>query len=288
MNETIIYSIVILAALGLVLALILYIVAQKFKVEEDPRIDLVSDALPGANCGACGKAGCRDMAIQIVNDPSYTGCPVCNEENIARIAEILGRTPEVKEPQIAVLRCKGGKCNSPAKVQFEGLTSCSFANSLMTSEGGCPFGCLGFGDCVKVCAFDAIHVNPQTGLPEIDPEKCTSCGACTKACPRGILEIRNRRDDTGRVYVGCMNKQKGIYSTKVCKVSCIGCGKCVKVCPQNAITLENNLAYVNDSLCIACQKCVDACPTKAMTIMPLDKKIETVKEEAPAAAPAEN
>lgn len=273
MNETIIYSIVILAALGLILALILYLVAQKFKVEEDPRIDLVAEALPGANCGACGKAGCRDMAELIVKDPSYTGCPVCNEENVARIAEILGRVPEVQEPKIAVLRCKGGKINSSAKVRFEGLSSCSYASSLMTSEGGCPFGCLGFGDCVKVCAFDALHINPETGLPEVDPEKCTSCGACTKACPRGLLEIRKKREETGRVFVGCMNQQKGVYSTKVCKVSCIGCGKCVKVCPQNAITLNNNLAYVNDDLCIACQKCVDACPTKAMTLLPADKKI---------------
>ena len=116
MNETVIYSVVLLAALGLVLALILYFVAQKFKVEEDPRIDLVAEALPGANCGACGKAGCRDMAVQIVNDPAYTGCPVCNEENIAKIAEILGRVPEKKEPSIVVLKCKGGKINSEAKV----------------------------------------------------------------------------------------------------------------------------------------------------------------------------
>lgn len=281
-STTLIYAIVLLAALGLVLALILYLVAQKFKVEEDPRIDLVADALPGANCGACGKAGCRDMAVQIVKDPAYTGCPVCNEENVARIAEILGRVPEKKDPMIAVLRCKGGKINTEGKVRFEGLPSCSYANSVLTTESGCPFGCIGFGDCTAVCAFDALHINPLTGLPETDPDKCTACGACTKACPRGILEIRKRRDEEGRVYVGCMNKQKGVYSAKVCKVSCIGCGKCVKTCPQNAITLENNLAYVNDALCISCQACVEACPTHAMTIMPLDKKKAPAAPEATA------
>lgn len=280
MNPTLINSIWLLAALGLVLALILYFVARKFKVEEDPRIDLVADALPGANCGACGKAGCRDMAVLIVNDPSYTGCPVCNEENVARIAEILGRIPEKKDPMIAVIRCKGGKTNTTAKALFEGLQSCSYAAALMPSEGGCPFGCLGFGDCTAVCAFDALHINPETGLPEADPEKCTACGACTKVCPRGIIEIRKRRDEDGRVYVGCMNRQKGVYSAKVCKVSCIGCGKCVKTCPQNAITLDNNLAYVNDALCISCQACVDVCPTHAMTIMPLDKKKVKVDVQA--------
>ena len=272
MNETVIFSVVLLAVLGLVLALILYLVAQKFKVEEDPRIDLVAEALPGAN--------------QIVKDPSYTGCPVCNADNIAKIAEILGRVPEEKEPCIAVVRCKGGKVNSPSKVQFEGLQSCSFANSLFTTEGGCPFGCLGCGDCTKACTFDAIRMNPETGIPEVDPDKCTACGACAKACPRGIIEIRKKREATGRVYVGCMNKQKGVYSTKVCKISCIGCGKCVKVCPQNAITLANNLAYVNDDLCIACQKCVEACPTKAMTIMPLSKKLPETPKAEPASVPA--
>lgn len=280
--NTVILSIVLLAALGLVLALILYLVAQKFKVEEDPRIDQVADALPGANCGACGKAGCRDMAVQIVNDPAYTGCPVCNEDNLSLIAQILGRTPEKKEPMIAVLRCKGGKINTEAKVKYEGLASCRYAHGVLTTESGCPFGCLGLGDCTKVCSFDALHVNPETGLPETDPEKCTACGACTQACPRGILQIRKRRDEEGRVYVGCMNKQKGVYSAKVCKVSCIGCGKCVKTCPQNAITLADNLAQVNDSMCISCQKCVDACPTHAMTIMPLEKKITLKAETAEA------
>ena len=109
MNETVIFSVVLLAVLGLVLALILYLVAQKFKVEEDPRIDLVAEALPGANCGACGKAGCRDMAEQIVKDPSYTGCPVCNADNIAKIAEILGRVPEEKEPCMCFSR-SGTRC----------------------------------------------------------------------------------------------------------------------------------------------------------------------------------
>lgn len=271
MNETIIYSIVLLAALGLVLALILYVVAQKFKVEEDPRIDLVADALPGANCGACGKAGCRDMAVQIVKDPAYTGCPVCNEENIARIAEILGRIPEKKEPRIAVVRCQGGHINTTARVKFEGLQSCSYAGSVLPSEGGCPFGCLGLGDCVKACSFDALHINTQTGLPEVDPDKCTACGACAQTCPRGIIEIRKKREKTGRVFVGCINQQKGVSAMKVCKVSCIGCGKCAQACPKNAITVANNLAYINDDLCVSCQLCVKVCPKNAITVLPAEK-----------------
>ncbi len=286
MNETIIYSIVLLAALGLVLALILYLVAQKFKVEEDPRIDLVAEALPGANCGACGKAGCRDMAVQIVKDPAYTGCPVCNEENIARIAEILGRIPEKKEPSIAVVRCQGGKVNSPSRVGFEGLSSCSYASSVFPGEGGCPFGCLGLGDCVQACTFGALHINPETGLPEVDPEKCTACGACAKACPRGVIEIRKKREKTGRVFIGCVNQQKGPSAMKVCKVSCIGCGKCVQACPKKAITVANNLAYIDDTLCVACQLCVKVCPRNAIAVLPVEKLRPAAPKPA-APAPAE-
>lgn len=286
MNVTIVYAIVLLAALGLVLALILYVVAQKFKVEEDPRIDLVADALPGANCGACGKAGCRAMAEAIVKDASLTGCPVCNEENIGKIAEILGRVAEKSEPRVAVVRCQGGTCNTTPKVKYEGYQSCAYATSVFPGEGGCPFGCLGLGDCEKACTFDAIHVNPQTGLPEVDPDKCTACGACAKACPRGVIEVRKKREKTGRVVVACVNKQKGASAVKVCKVSCIGCGKCVQTCPKQAITLENNLAYINDDLCVSCQLCVRVCPRNAITVLPKEKlrPAPAPKPAAPAAA----
>ena len=127
---------------------------------------------------------------------------------------------------------------------YDGAKSCAIAHATSGGETGCTFGCLGCGDCVEACQFDAIHMNPETGLPEVDEEKCTACGACSKACPRKIIEIRPKGKNNRRVVVMCVNKDKGAVANKACKASCIGCGKCVKVCPFEAITLENNLAYM--------------------------------------------
>ena len=123
------------------------------------------------------------------------------------------------------------------------------------------YGCLGNGDCVAACQFGAIVVNPETGLPEVDETKCTACGACVKACPRNIIELRKKGVKGRRIYVGCVNRDKGAVSRKVCAVSCIGCGKCVRTCPFEAITLENNLAYIDAEKCRLCRKCVAECPT---------------------------
>jgi len=129
---------------------------------------------------------------------------------------------------------------------------------------GCPNGCLGLGDCVVSCTFDAILINPNSGLPEVIEEKCTSCGACIKACPRNIIELRNKGPKNKRIYVNCINKEKGAIARKNCNVACIGCGKCVKICPHEAITLNDNLAYINYEKCKLCRKCVTECPTSAI------------------------
>jgi ferredoxin len=137
-------------------------------------------------------------------------------------------------------------------------------HSTCAGETGCGYGCLGCGDCVAACQFDAIHINPSTGLPEVDEEKCTSCGACTKACPRHIMELRKKGPKGRRVYVQCVNKDKGAVARKNCAVACIGCGKCQKVCKFEAITIENNLSYIDYNKCRMCTKCVDECPTGAI------------------------
>lgn len=264
--NTIVFTILILSSLGVSLAVILYFVALKFKVYEDPRIDQVCDALPGANCGGCGFAGCRAFAESFVKsaDVSALYCPVGGSATMNKAAEILGKTAVAREALIAVLRCSGSCELRPRTNSFDGAASCAIMSATYAGETGCGFGCLGKGDCVVSCGFDAIVMNPTTGLPEIDEERCTACGACVKACPKSIIELRKKGPKNRRIYVACANRDKGGIARKACSVACIACTKCKKVCPFDAITIENNLAYIDNNKCRLCRKCVPECPTSAI------------------------
>lgn len=280
-------TILTLSLLGILAAVVLYFVAQKFKVEEDPRIDEVEKMLPGANCGGCGFAGCRGMADALVknDDISALFCPVGGGDTMKGIAAYLGKAAPEKEPMVATVRC-GGVCDKrPRTNTFDGAKSCAVASSLYVGETACAYGCLGYGDCVAACAFDAIHINPETGIAEVDAEKCTACGACVKACPKKIIELRKKWPKGRAVYVGCVSKDKGAVVMKACKAGCIGCGKCEKVCAFGAITIENNLAYIDSQKCKLCRKCVNECPTGAIKLVGMEPLPKTPK--APAAKAAE-
>lgn len=266
MNTVLIYTIVSLSALGIVAAIVLYFVAQKFKVEEDPRIDEVEEALPAANCGGCGYAGCRNFAESCVKADNLDNlyCPVGGNEIMSTIAGILGMEAAAADPQVAVLKCNGTCDARPKTNQYDGAGSCSIAHSLYGGDTGCQFGCIRFGDCVNVCNFDALTMNPATGLPEVNDANCTACGACVKECPRDLFELRKRAKNDRKIYVACTNNDKGGIAKKSCTSACIGCGKCAKVCPFDAITIENNLAYIDSDKCRLCRKCVLECPTNAI------------------------
>lgn len=262
-TTTILYAAIIIGLIGLISAVILHYVSKIFKVEEDPRIDEVQACLPGANCGGCGFAGCRAMAEAMVKsmDLNIAYCPGGNYD---KIGEILGLKAEARNPQVCVVRCNGTCENAPAKTHYDSVGSCSFANTVFAGESGCPFGCLGCGDCVGACQYDAIRINPETHLPEVDEERCIGCKACARACPRGVLEIRDKGRNNRRVFVACNNKEKGAVARKNCTAACIGCGKCAKTCPFEAITVTDNLAYIDYTKCKACRKCVAECPTGAI------------------------
>ncbi len=267
----------------MIFAAIIFGVEKQFKVIEDPRIDDVAEALPGANCGGCGFAGCRAYAEAIVKNESLEGmfCPVGGNDLNVDLAAIMGLEAEEKVPQVAVVRCNGSKTNSPEKFNYEGAQSCTFASNLGAGPGGCPNGCLGLGDCVDSCEFEAMYMDEETGLPVIIEDNCVACGACVKACPRNIIELRNQGKKSRRIYVSCVNTEKGAVANKNCAVACIGCGKCVKACGFEAIVLENKLAYIDYEKCRLCRKCVDVCPTGAiieLNFPPRKVKVE-VKEE---------
>lgn len=287
--DLILIAVISLGAIGLVAAVILYAASKKFAVYEDPRIAQVSEVLPQANCGGCGYPGCSGFAAACVKAGSLEGklCPVGGQPTMEKVAAILGLEAAASEPKVAVVRCNGTCANRPKLTKYDGVRSCVVANSTYGGESGCTFGCLGCGDCVSACTFGAIKMNPETGLPEVDESKCTACGACAKACPRSIIEIRPKGKNNRRVYVQCVNKDKGAVARKACTAACIGCGKCVKVCPFEAITLENNLAYIDPAKCKSCRKCEMECPQNAIIAVNFPpRKAKPAEETAPKAETA--
>lgn len=266
MSITVVYTIVTLSLIGAAAAVILYFVAQKFKVFEDPRIDDVEGALPGANCGGCGFAGCRAFAEACVQASNLDtlNCPVGGNDTMAAVAGILGLEAVKKDPRVAYIRCNGTCDNRPKTNQFDGATTCAIASSVYAGETNCQFGCLGFGDCVTACEFDAIDLRPELGVPKVIDDKCVACGACVEACPKNLIELRKKMPKNRKVVVSCRNMDKGGVARKACSVACIGCGKCMKECPFDAITVENNLAYIDSDKCKLCRKCVAVCPTGAI------------------------
>lgn len=266
MSATIIYTIVTLSVIGTSSAVILYFVAQKFKVYEDPRIDEVEKALPGANCGGCGFAGCRAFGEACVKADNLAdlNCPVGGNDTMASVASILGLEAVKKDPRVAYIRCNGTCDHRPKTSRYDGATTCAIAASVYSGESDCQFGCLGYGDCYDVCEFGAIDLRANLGVPLILDDACVACGACVEACPKNLIELRKRFPKNRKVVVACRNEDKGGIARKACSVACIGCSKCEKECAYDAITIKNNLAFIDSDKCKLCRKCVPVCPTNAI------------------------
>jgi electron transport complex protein RnfB len=284
MSPTILITIISLSLLALISAVILYFVAQKFKIFEDPRIDEIQSILPAANCGGCGFAGCRNFAETLVNADTFDGlnCPVGGAEVMDAAAQILGKEAVAFDPLIAVLLCNGLPEFRPRTSRYDGVADCRISNNLYMGETDCSYGCLGNGDCVRACTFDAMYMDQASGLPVIVDDKCVACGACVKACPRNLIELRKKAKKDRKIYVACSNCDRGALARRACKVACIACNKCVRVCEYGAITIENNLAYIDAKKCTFCRKCVTECPTNSiieLNFPPRRTKAEVQAEE---------
>lgn len=255
-------STLILCGIGALAALLLYLAAKKFHVEEDPRIDTIEELLPGANCGGCGFSGCRAFATACAKADSLEGllCPGGGNATMKKIATIVGLASVTTIPKVAVVRCNGTCSSRPKVAEYEGVRKCAIEAMTGAADSLCQYGCLGCGDCVAACPYDAMHMDFETGIPVVDISKCVGCAKCVKACPRGIVELAPLTDEHPLVYVACSNHDKGAAAMKECEVSCIGCTKCVKVCPTQAVSMDRFLSHIDYTLCIGCGKCIEACP----------------------------
>jgi Na+-translocating ferredoxin:NAD+ oxidoreductase subunit B len=253
----------VVGGIGAVCALILGISLITFAVKMDAREKEVVDRLPGANCGACGYAGCAAFAHELTANPDLEmACPAVSPEALKAISEILGKELSEVAPLIACVRCKGGSQETAARYEYVGPRDCRTAQIIAGGPKGCEYGCLGLGSCVTVCPFDAIAMG-EDGLPHVIADKCTGCGKCVNACPRGIIGLIPR---SGNTYVGCISKDSPKDTKKNCSVGCIKCGICVDACPFDAITVaKDKAAEISQERCRKCGLCVSVCPVSVIT-----------------------
>lgn len=264
-------AILIVGAIGLICGIALAIASVALAVPTDEKADAITEMLPGANCGACGFSGCAGYAAALSGGET-TNTALCNpggNEVSAQIAEFLGLEAGAVEPMAAVVLCQGNKENATTKMIYHGVNSCKLASQLFGGPKDCIYGCLGLGDCEKVCPYHAIHI--CDGVARINPQSCRACKMCIETCPKGLIELLplNR----SKAAVLCKNKDKGVLARKECKAACIGCMKCVKVCETGAVTVKEFNAHVELSKCVSCGKCHEVCPVKCIDILDLSKTI---------------
>ncbi|WP_316636677.1 RnfABCDGE type electron transport complex subunit B [uncultured Ruminococcus sp.] len=251
----------IVAGIGLLIGLILSIASIIMAVPKDEKAEAILEALPGANCGACGFSGCSGYAEALAKGKAEPG--LCAPGGLActkAVSEILGVETGSVEPKVAVVKCMGSLDHTTYKAEYSGIMSCAAAMKIGGGLTACSYGCMGLGDCEAACPYDAIHVN--NGVAYVDGGKCRACTLCVKACPRGIIEIVPKKD---MATVRCSNHDKGGVTRKLCDIGCIGCKKCEKACEQGAVKVTDFCAYVTPALCTNCGACVDACPQHCIT-----------------------
>ena len=264
----IVIAVLVVAVIGLLCAVMLTIASKFMAVEVDERIPLVREYLPGANCGACGFAGCDGYAAALVEDPdlSVSLCIPGGASASASIGKVLGREAGDVARQVAEVRCSGTCDATSVKMDYKGLESCAAAKLLFGGTGKCVYGCIGLGDCAQVCPVSAIHING--GLARVDASVCIGCGLCAKTCPNGVIAIRPA---DAHMVVDCNSRQKGAGTRKSCSAGCIGCRLCEKNCHTGAITVTDNLASIDYAKCDGCGKCIEVCKAGCLVALNITK-----------------
>ena len=255
----IIVPLIVLGLLGFLMGVGLGIASKKFAVERDPRFDAIMSILPGANCGACGFVGCQSYAEALLSGRAKPGaCPAGGSSVTEKLSKYLGVDAGDLAKMTARIYCCGD--TSREKGAYEGIKNCAAASLVLGGNIMCGYGCLGLGDCVAVCQFDAIKV--RKGIPpEIDEEKCRACGLCVKICPKKLIKLIPKEK---KYMIACSSNDKGRIVKQACATGCIACGLCVKKCPLQAISIQNNLAVIDYKKCCNTGECFKSCPTKCI------------------------
>ena len=256
--------VIIVGGIGLLFGVILTVASIVMHVKSDDRIEQIMKILPGANCGGCGFTGCRNYAEGIIkNGVTANKCSVGGAKVAKEIAKILGISSAGINARFAVNICHGSNDLTTKKYQYAGINTCKAASMLYGGDTACPYGCIGLGDCVRACKFDAIRI--INGVARIDVTRCTNCGMCIQTCPKNLIVSKNAKT---KAVVLCSNKSKAKDTMSVCKGGCIGCGKCAKLCPAGAIEIKDNLAYIHHAACTGCGLCAENCPTHCIAMIP--------------------
>ncbi|HHZ06794.1 MAG TPA: RnfABCDGE type electron transport complex subunit B [Clostridiales bacterium] len=258
----IVIAIIIVAGIGLVVGLILAVASIVFAVPKNEMAEAVLEVLPGANCGACGFSGCSGYAAALADGSAESGlCAPGGTQVVKAVAKVLGKDAGLVEKKTAVVHCVGSCDNTDTKMEYDGIKTCKAASVLTGGTGKCGFGCIGFGDCVNACEYDAIRV--CNGVAVVNPESCKACKKCVAVCPKNIISIIPVKK---AAVVRCSNHDKGGITKKACTAGCIGCMRCTKVCPTGAIKVENFLASIDSSLCTGCGSCMAECKQGCITM----------------------
>ena len=258
-------AVLIIAAIGLLVGVLLAFSAKIFAVKKDEREEFIRELLPGANCGACGYSGGDGYAKALAKGETenVSLCSPGGNSVAGKLGEYLGLSAEEIIPHVACVRCVGTCETAQTKLEYSGVASCRLAMQLFDGHKVCRQGCLGFGDCVKACPYDAIFI--CNGIARVSTNLCHNCKACVNVCPKHCIQMIPLTKKVAAVM--CNNREKGAVARKACKSACIACGKCERVCPVGAVKVVDNLAVIDENLCISCGKCAEGCPVKCIEMI---------------------